>query len=178
MENASTPTLPSHGAAAFAANSLRMSRRAGTPPHGQRPKFVSTAVRTWCGSRAEGVRKWCEQSGAGVLCLDSGTPWQNGIVKTCNGRLRDELFSVVTFTALPGLRRLGTACAAAPSGLAGGLPSPTLTRGGRLGATWSAPGIISSHVVQCFPSGRGSPCLGAVHGRWCPVARGVQSAGG
>jgi transposase InsO family protein len=57
----------------------------GAPAHlrsDNGPEFVSTAV-----------RKWCEESGTGTLYIDPGSPCQNGIVESFNGRLRDELLS-------------------------------------------------------------------------------------
>ena len=46
------------------------------------PEFVSQAV-----------KRWCAESGTDTLYIDPGAPWQNGIVESFNGRLRDELLS-------------------------------------------------------------------------------------
>ncbi len=48
----------------------------------------------------EAVRNWCEESGTGTLYIDPGAPWQNGIVESFNGRLRDELLSSEIFETL------------------------------------------------------------------------------
>ena len=46
------------------------------------------------------VKAWCAESGVGTLCIDPGSPWQNGIVESFNGRLRDKLLSSETFDTL------------------------------------------------------------------------------
>jgi transposase InsO family protein len=46
------------------------------------------------------VKDWCEESGTGTLFIDPGAPWQNGIVESFNGRLRDELLAMETFDTL------------------------------------------------------------------------------
>jgi putative transposase len=46
------------------------------------------------------VKDWCEESGTGTLYIDPGSPWQNGIVESFNGRLRDELLSSEIFETL------------------------------------------------------------------------------
>ena len=45
---------------------------------GNGPQFI-------CGP----VKRWCAQSGTGTLYIDPGAPWQDGIVESFNGRLRD-----------------------------------------------------------------------------------------
>ena len=70
----------------------------GAPAHlrsDNGPEFVSAAV-----------RKWCEESGTGTLYIDPGSPWQNGIVESFNGRLRDELLSSEIFDTLAEARYL------------------------------------------------------------------------
>jgi putative transposase len=70
----------------------------GAPAHlrsDNGPEFVSAAV-----------RKWCEESGADTLYIDPGSPWQNGIVESFNGRLRDELLSSEIFATLAEARLL------------------------------------------------------------------------
>jgi len=59
------------------------------------PEFVSKAV-----------KRWCEESGTGALYIDPGAPWQNGIVESFNGRLRDELLSSELFETLAETRYL------------------------------------------------------------------------
>ena len=70
----------------------------GAPAHirsDNGPEFVSAAVRTWCA-----------ESGTGTLYIDPGSPWQNGIVESFNGRLRDELLSSEIFDTLAEARYL------------------------------------------------------------------------
>jgi len=52
------------------------------------------------------VKKWCEESGTGTLSIDPASPWQNGIVESFNGRLRDELLSLEIFDTLAEARYL------------------------------------------------------------------------
>jgi len=57
----------------------------GVPAHirsDNGPVFVSKAV-----------KRWCAESGTGTLYIDPGALWQNGIVESFGGRLRDELLS-------------------------------------------------------------------------------------
>jgi len=42
---------------------------------------------------SKAVKAWCEESGTGALSIDPGSPWQNGIVESFNGRLCDGLLS-------------------------------------------------------------------------------------
>jgi putative transposase len=49
---------------------------------------------------SEVVRRWCAHAGTGSLFIEPGAPWQNGIVESFNGRLRDELLSSETFETL------------------------------------------------------------------------------
>jgi putative transposase len=70
----------------------------GAPAHircDNGPEFVSAAV-----------RRWCEEIGTGTLYIDPGSPWQNGIVESFNGRLRDELLSSEIFDSLAEARYL------------------------------------------------------------------------
>ena len=39
---------------------------------------------------SKAVKEWCASSGTDALYIDPGSPWQNGIVESFNGRLRDE----------------------------------------------------------------------------------------
>jgi transposase InsO family protein len=52
------------------------------------------------------VKGWCEEGGTGALYIDPGSPWQNGIVESFNGRLRDELLSSEVFDTLAEARYL------------------------------------------------------------------------
>lgn len=70
----------------------------GAPAHirsDNGPELVSRAVKAWC-----------EESGTGALYIDPGSPWQNGIVESFNGRLRDELLSSEIFDTLAEARYL------------------------------------------------------------------------
>jgi putative transposase len=55
---------------------------------------------------SKAVKAWCEESGTGALYIDPGSPWQNGIVESFNGRLRDELLSSEIFDTLAEARYL------------------------------------------------------------------------
>lgn len=52
------------------------------------------------------VKGWCKEGGTGALYIDPGSPWQNGIVESFNGRLRDELLSSEIFDTLAEARYL------------------------------------------------------------------------
>ncbi len=70
----------------------------GAPAHlraDNGPEMISKAVKAWCG-----------ESGTGTLYIDPGSPWQNGIVESFNGRLRDELLSSEIFDTLAEARYL------------------------------------------------------------------------
>ncbi|MEY4005933.1 MAG: hypothetical protein RLZZ221_2029 [Verrucomicrobiota bacterium] len=70
----------------------------GAPTHlrsDNGPEFISAAV-----------KRWCEESGTGTLYIDPASPWQNGIVESFNGRLRDELLSSEIFDTLAEARYL------------------------------------------------------------------------
>jgi transposase InsO family protein len=55
---------------------------------------------------SKAVKAWCAESGTGTLYIDPGSPWQNGIVESFNGRLRDELLSSEIFDTLAEARYL------------------------------------------------------------------------
>jgi transposase InsO family protein len=55
---------------------------------------------------SKAVRAWCAESGTGTLHIDPGSPWQNGIAESFNGRLRDELLSSEIFDTLAEARYL------------------------------------------------------------------------
>jgi len=55
---------------------------------------------------SKAVKAWCEESGTGALYIDPGSPWQNGIVESFNGRRRDELLSSEIFDTLAEARYL------------------------------------------------------------------------
>jgi putative transposase len=64
---------------------------------------------------AKVVRDWLAKVGVMTLHIDPDSPWQNGIVESFNGRLRDELLSSEIFDSLAEARHLATAggCTAA-----------------------------------------------------------------
>jgi transposase InsO family protein len=55
---------------------------------------------------SKAVRAWCAESSTGTLYINPGSPWQNGIVESFNGRLRDELLSSEIFDMLAEARYL------------------------------------------------------------------------
>jgi transposase InsO family protein len=55
---------------------------------------------------SKAVKACCAESGTGTLYIDPGSPWQNGIVESFNGRLRDELLSSEIFDTLAEARYL------------------------------------------------------------------------
>jgi putative transposase len=64
----------------------------GAPAHirsDNGPELVSRAV-----------KGWCAETGTGALHIDTGSPWQNGIVESFNGRLRHEMLSSEIFDTL------------------------------------------------------------------------------
>jgi transposase InsO family protein len=64
------------------------------------------------------VKAWCEESGTRALYIASGSPWQNRIVESFSGRLRDELLS--SFDTLAGRRPPGSPCPARARPAVGG----------------------------------------------------------
>jgi len=55
---------------------------------------------------SKAVKAWCKEGGTRTLYIDPGAPWQNGIVESFNGRLRDELLSSEIFDTLTEARYL------------------------------------------------------------------------
>ena len=55
---------------------------------------------------SKAVKAWCEESGTGALYIDPGSPWQNGIVESFNGRLQETGLGVTNCPA-PGDLTLG-----------------------------------------------------------------------
>jgi len=49
---------------------------------------------------AQALQRWCREGGTNALYIKPGAPWQNGIVESFNGRLRDELLSSEIFQSL------------------------------------------------------------------------------
>lgn len=42
---------------------------------------------------AKAVRQWLSQVHVGTLCIEPGSPWENGYNESFNGKLRDELLN-------------------------------------------------------------------------------------
>jgi len=55
---------------------------------------------------SKAVKAWCAASGTDTFYLDPGSPGQNGIEESFNGRLRDELLSSEIFDTLTEARYL------------------------------------------------------------------------
>jgi putative transposase len=55
---------------------------------------------------SKAVKEWCVSSDTDAPYIDPGSPWQNGIVESFNGRLRDELLSSEIFATLDEARLL------------------------------------------------------------------------
>lgn len=53
------------------------------------PEFTTKAVREWLG-----------RVGVKTLCIEPGSPWENGFVESFNGKLRDELLNGEIFYTL------------------------------------------------------------------------------
>jgi transposase InsO family protein len=52
------------------------------------------------------VRRWLNRLGVKTLYIELGSPWENGYVKSFNGKLRDELLDREIFTTLEEARIL------------------------------------------------------------------------
>jgi putative transposase len=49
---------------------------------------------------AEAVKRWLKRLAVKTLFIEPGSPWENGYVKSFNGKLRDELLNGEVFTTL------------------------------------------------------------------------------
>ena len=49
---------------------------------------------------AHAVADWCRFNGTGTLFIDPGSPWQNPVAESSNGRLRDEILNHQLFDSL------------------------------------------------------------------------------
>ena len=49
---------------------------------------------------AKVIREWLNRLGVTTLFIELGSPWENGYVKSFNGKLRDELINREVFTTL------------------------------------------------------------------------------
>ena len=46
------------------------------------------------------IRSWLNRLGVKTLCIEPGSSWENGYIKSFNGKLRDELLNREVFTTL------------------------------------------------------------------------------
>ena len=56
---------------------------------------------------ARAVRRWLNRLGVKTLFIERGSPWENGYIKSFNGKLRDELLNREIFTTLEEARVCG-----------------------------------------------------------------------
>jgi putative transposase len=49
---------------------------------------------------AKAIRKWLGRIGVKTLFIEPGSPWENGYIESCNGKLRNELLNRELFTTL------------------------------------------------------------------------------
>jgi transposase InsO family protein len=49
---------------------------------------------------AHALRDWCRFSSSGSVYIEPGGPWENPIIESFNGKLRDELLNVEVFETL------------------------------------------------------------------------------
>jgi len=49
---------------------------------------------------AKVIRRWLNRVGVKTLFIEPGSPWENGYIKSFNGKLRDELLNREIFTTL------------------------------------------------------------------------------
>jgi len=55
---------------------------------------------------AHRVRDWLENVGVKTLFIEPGSPWENGVIESFNGKLRDELLNTELFGTLLETRAL------------------------------------------------------------------------
>jgi putative transposase len=72
---------------------------------------------------AKEIQEWLARACVRTLYIQKASPWENGYVESCNGRLRDELLDRELFLSLPGVGSFLTS---------GGW---TTTTGGRMAAS-------------------------------------------
>jgi len=53
---------------------------------------------------AHAINDWCRFNHTGAVFIDPGSPWQNALIESSNGRLRDELLNSWRFDSLLGAR--------------------------------------------------------------------------
>jgi len=49
---------------------------------------------------AENIRRWLKKVGVKTLYITPGSPWENGLIESFNGKLRDELLNLEIFDTL------------------------------------------------------------------------------
>jgi transposase InsO family protein len=60
---------------------------------------------------ARAIRRWLNRLGVKTLFIEPGSPWENGYIESCNGKLRDELLNRETFYTLIEAKVLIRQCA-------------------------------------------------------------------
>ena len=58
------------------------------------------AFRQWAGVHRPEVKEWLKHKGIETLYIEPGSPWQNALGESFNGRLRDECLNVEWFKNL------------------------------------------------------------------------------
>lgn len=58
---------------------------------------------------AHAIRRWLDQVSTQTLCVEPGSPWQNGYAESFHSRLRDEFLGLEIFDSLHEARRLTAA---------------------------------------------------------------------
>jgi putative transposase len=46
------------------------------------------------------IKKWLNDIGVKILCIEPGSPWENGYIESFNGKLRNKLLNREIFTTL------------------------------------------------------------------------------
>jgi len=46
---------------------------------------------------ADSIKKWLTQKHVGTLCIEPGSPWENGYIESFNGKLRDDVLNRQVF---------------------------------------------------------------------------------
>ena len=71
------------------------------------PKSSGSSVTTRLAGEGNGpeftahrVRDWLENVGVKSLFIEPGSPWENGLIESFNGKLRDELLHTELFDTL------------------------------------------------------------------------------
>jgi putative transposase len=60
-------------------------------------------------SIAHAIRRWLAQVDVQTLCVEPGSPWENGYAESFHSRVRDEFLSLEIFDSLQAARKLTAA---------------------------------------------------------------------